>query len=121
MRKKAQAGLIILLAVLIRLAIFINSRLTLFGLYRHTFRSASSCAVDGELFVLKGMQQCEDIEYVEEVGKVYAACSGNGTARWGWWPPWGNLDRPEDGLYTDGGLWEGESISFCVFVPVERS
>ena len=109
-------SIILLSSLAIPFLSFLYSRLSLFGVFRFHFHSIHTFInryTDQELFLIKGIQQCEDIEYVPRLGKIYAACQGNTTARWGWWPAWNNLDNPVDGLNADGGL-------FVIDVKVSR-
>jgi hypothetical protein len=99
--------LLLIPLLLIQPLAYLHGRLTLFGLfYKPTFH-APSFAIDNTSFIIPGLNQCEDIEYVETVvgGRIYAACQGYEKSRFSWWPAWGVWDGPEAGLKADGGIW----------------
>jgi len=104
MKTQRTALLFVLTSMIARAGMYIYSRLSVFGAFRHPTTSASSFALDGEIFTLPGLKQC-DLHHIQALGKVYTACQGDETVRFGWFPSVGNFDRPELVERSDGGIY----------------
>jgi hypothetical protein len=97
---------VISIPLLLPIVTYIYNRLSIFGLFRYPTSQVCSYALDDEYFVIKGPNHCEDIEYIPELSKIYAACQGNVESRYKWWPAWNVLYDPEAGRQADGQIWE---------------
>lgn len=104
---RTAAILFLTTAILFRSGQWVLARLTVMGVFRPhaNFRHASSYAVDGEIFTLPELKQCEDLEFVPSLSRIYTACQGNESVRWDWFPAVGNFDKPEVVDRADGRLY----------------
>lgn len=51
--------------------------------------------LDGQVRLIPGTKQCEDVHHHERSGLLFTACEGDGSARLKWFPPTGNFDDPQ--------------------------
>ena len=106
MRSLTTALIFVLFSIFARSAFYMYKRLVVLGAFRGPYRSAHSFAVDDEIFTLPELIQCEDLEYLPELGKILTACQGDHSLRYSWFPGVGNLHGAEDvERVPDGGLY----------------
>jgi hypothetical protein len=97
---------LVLPPLLVPILTYTYTRLAIFGVFQYPSIQAASFALIDKIFTIPGPNQCEDIEYIPKLGKIYAACQGNVESRYRWWPAWNVLDDPEAGRRADGQIWE---------------
>lgn len=62
------------------------------------------------------IKQAEDFALHAPSHLLILTAPSNETSRYGWWPPAKNLDRPEDALTADTGIW---TLHTQVSIPIQ--
>ncbi|KAI5450293.1 hypothetical protein NCC49_003204 [Naganishia albida] len=80
----------------------IHQQLRVLGILSRDEPAGNVHGVDGQIRLIPGTIQCEDLHHHERSGLLFTACEGEGSARLGWFPPTGLFDDPHS-VPTEAG------------------